>query len=309
MTGSPYHRFDAFIAPGADRLGILTALLGELGLGFQIANIDGNRHLFVFPGPSWEERKPGQILRAGIPVTGAPSPVSVVLIAHYDRAAGSPGANDNSAAVFQLIEAALRLREEGLARWLVIFTDKEELKTGEGIRDQGAYALARILRGSVLRKSRFFIFDACGSGDTLVISTMTDHLLHDSYGPGILKTRQLVRRLRDLAMETARDLHMDRVLLAPTPFSDDAGFLRAGMAAQTITVLPAAEAARLASLLRNKPGFIDALISREAREVRDELLLPETWRRLNGPGDSPRRLTPGNYQQVVRFAAALCGGA
>jgi hypothetical protein len=31
--------------------------------------------------------------------------------------------------------------------------------------------------------------------------------------------------------------------LPPTPFSDDAGFLRAGLAAQTITVLPAKEAA------------------------------------------------------------------
>ncbi|MDR2403822.1 MAG: Zn-dependent exopeptidase M28 [Spirochaetaceae bacterium] len=308
MPGSPYHRFDAFIAPGADRLGILTALLGELHLGCRIANIAGNRHLFVFSGSLWRNLKPGQVLRGGLPITGGISPVSVVLVAHYDRAADSPGANDNSAAVFQLIEAALRLREEGQTQWLIIFTDKEELKTGEGIKNQGAYTLATILRESVLRRSRFFIFDACGSGDTLVISTMTDHLLHDEYGPGIPKTLHLARQLRSLAMETARELHIDRVLLAPTPFSDDAGFLRAGMAAQTITVLPAAEAAQLASLLRNKPDFIDALISREARNSRDELLLPETWRCLNGPGDGPRRLTPRNYKQVVRFAAALCGG-
>jgi hypothetical protein len=100
---------------------------------------------------------------------------------------------------------------------------------------------------------------------------------------------------------------MNRVLLLATPFSDDAGFLRAGIAAQTITVLPAAEAAQLASLLRNKPGFIDALISREAQEHQDRLLIPETWRSLNGPRDGTDRLTPENYKQIVRFACALCG--
>jgi hypothetical protein len=106
---------------------------------------------------------------------------------------------------------------------------------------------------------------------------------------------------------------MEKVLLVPTPFSDDAGFLRAGLAAQTITVLPSAEAASLASLLRTKPEFIDALISREALSATKlnprtgaKLQLPETWRNLNGPGDSPHRLTPKHYNRVVRFACELC---
>jgi hypothetical protein len=98
------------------------------------------------------------------------------------------------------------------------------------------------------------------------------------------------------------------VLLAPTPFSDDAGFLRAGLSAQTITALPSEEAAGLASLLRNKPEFINALISREAQKIEGELLLPETWRVFNSPADGPDRLTPKNFSRVVKFACALCRG-
>jgi hypothetical protein len=100
---------------------------------------------------------------------------------------------------------------------------------------------------------------------------------------------------------------MDRVLLTPTPFSEDAGFLLAGIAAQTITMLPAAEASQVAVLLRNRGDFADALINREAQERYCRLQIPETWRSLNGPGDSPLRLTPEHYKRVVRFACELCG--
>jgi hypothetical protein len=285
-----------FIAPGTDRRGVLTALLTELKLGFLPLDISGNRHLLVSP----EKSRPSP--------AGARERSPVVLVAHYDRTADSPGANDNGAAVFQLVETALKLREAGTGAWRIIFTDKEELSPGEGIRDQGSYTLARALRKTSLGKGRFYIFDACGTGDTLIISTMADHLMRDEEGQGIAKTRLRVRQLRNHALETARNLRLERVLLTPTPFSDDAGFLRAGIAAQTITMLPAPEAAQAASLLRNKPGFIDALINREARDIHNRLLIPETWRTLNGPLDTFRRLTPENFKWAVRFACALGGG-
>jgi hypothetical protein len=296
MLSVPYHRFMDFIAPAADRFGVLTALLTELKLRFSTLDISGNRHVLVSPGEGQTEEPPPALSEA-----------AVVLVAHYDRTADSPGANDNGAAVFQLIESALRLREEGAGTWRIIFTDKEELSRGEGIRDQGSYTLARTLRETGLRKSRFYIFDACGAGNTLIISTMADHLMRDETGPGAAKTRQRIQWLRDHALETARNLHLDRVLLTPTPFSDDAGFLRAGIAAQTITMLPAPEAAQAASLMRNKPDLIDALVNRDARNTWNPLLIPETWRTLNGPRDTFRRLTPENFKWAVRFACALCG--
>jgi hypothetical protein len=280
-----------FIDPGADRFRILQSLLNdELSLGASTLELSGNRHILV---PSFQDR----LSREGI-----------VLAAHYDRAAGSPGANDNSAAVFQLIETAAGLRKKRIPDWMVIFTDKEELVRGEGIRDQGSYALARDLQRRGFENPRVFIFDACGTGDTLIISTTADQLMKDETGPGIAKTRRMVRGLRNRALEAARDLRMDKVLLLPTPFSDDAGFLRAGLAAQTITVLPAREAGPFASLLRNRPGFARGLVSREVQDTQDRRLIPETWRVLNGPGDSHLRLTPPCFKKVARFAAALCGG-
>jgi hypothetical protein len=292
-------RFDAFIATGADRYSILTTLLDELGLSYEVRVICGNRHFLVSP----------DCQSATAPATAAPlAAKTLILVAHYDRVAGSAGANDNSAAVFELLDAAGALQQDE-ARWvLIILTDKEELAHGEGIMDQGSYTLAKELRTAGMGEARVFIFDACGTGDTLIISTTADYLMQNETGPGIARTRLLVRRLRTRALETARHLRMDRVKLIPTPFSDDAGFLRAGLAAQTITMLPASEAAAFADLVRSIPAFAGALVMREAQAAYDTRLIPQTWRRLNGPEDSRSHLTPENFPDVVRFIRALCRG-
>jgi hypothetical protein len=295
----PYASFKEFIAPKTDRFALLCALLDTAALRNSAITLSGNRHIMVFP--SREEAAPSPVRYAGASPT--------VLVAHYDRTADSPGANDNSAAVFILIETALILRQKKITDWMIIFTDKEELSRDEGIKSQGSYALAAGLRQAGLGGGRFFIFDACGTGDTLIISTTADHLIQQSQGPGTIKTKQAVQKLRTLALETARELDMDKVLLLPTPFSDDAGFLRAGIPAQTITVLPGTEAGPFVSLLRNKPGLARALISREVQKDYEPRLIPETWRRLNGPGDSHLTLTPEYFPRVVRFACTLVRGA
>ncbi|GHV73686.1 hypothetical protein AGMMS49940_09880 [Spirochaetia bacterium] len=291
-----FPRFTDFIAPGADRYSILAELLEEMGFGYSSIALGAPkgrqlRHFLVFP-------RRGQGFH--------PGRLPTVLTAHYDRAEGSPGANDNSAAVFMLLEAALKMRDEQQRNALIIFTDKEELSPGEGIREQGSYGLAKRLQKTALRDCRYFIFDACGSGDTLVISTMADHLLKNEGGLEAARRRQTVKALRDDALQTARQIGMKKVLLAPTPFSDDAGFLQAGLAAQTITMLPSQEAAALASLLRTKPACINALVSRDAQKTGETLPLPETWRIFNSPADGPERLTPKNFDRVVAFACALC---
>jgi hypothetical protein len=290
-TDPPYNRFFDFIASGADRFGIIKSLLEEFHLTSLVLPVAGNRHFFVFPR--------GQSLKS---LGHKP----IVLAAHYDRVPRSPGANDNSAAIFHLLKAALKLEEQRAGKWIIIFTDKEELEAGEGITSQGSYTLAETLRQGGLGGARIFIFDACGAGDTLIISTTTDRLLRNDEGPGIRKARRHTQELRRHALETARKLNMEKVLLLPTPFSDDAGFLRAGIPAQTITMLPAAEASPFASHLRGQPDFSDALLSREIRETADTQLIPETWRSLNSPDDSHLRLTPEYYGQIVGFAAGLC---
>jgi hypothetical protein len=300
-SGISYTRFLDFIAPEADRYGILLSLTEQLGLNSAVLSVKGNRHFFIFPGG----QKIAAAGQGGFPFSGR-SPV--VLAAHYDRVPGSPGANDNSAAVFHLLKTALGLEKIKAGYWIIIFTDKEELKTGEGIRDQGSFTLAEKLKSWGLGNSRVFILDACGSGDTIIVSNTTDYFLKNDGRPGILKIRPLIQDLRDHALRTARLLRLDRVLLIPTPFSDDAGFLRAGIPAQTITVLPSEEAAPYAALLRKRPEFAEALIAGTLHTAADRLLIPETWRCINGPSDSRLRLTPEHYNRIIRFALELCRG-
>lgn len=293
---SPYERFFDFIAPKADRYQILFDHMKALKLNFFSAKVAGNRHFFVFPQGHKLSRN-----ASGLPFRGQ-SPV--MLVAHYDRAMDSHGANDNSIAVFHLLKTAVILNQRGCNHWIIVFTDKEEVKAGEGIASQGASTLAKKLKIWELANCKIFIFDACGVGDTFIISSTTDNIL-SSNGAGTLKTKKLIRGLRDHAFAAARNLRLKKILLAPVPFSDDAGFLHGGLAAQTITTLPAAEAAVYGEFLRNNPGFTDTLIAGSAKNSVQRRSIPQTWRSLNTAADCHTRLTPQFFNQVVCFAAEL----
>jgi Iap family predicted aminopeptidase len=295
---SPYERFFDFIAPEADRLGILMEHSEKLGLNSIVISIEENRHFFIFPQ--------GTNLKFSVsrtfPFRGK-SPV--VLTAHYDRVSGSPGANDNSAAVFQLLKAALRLDKLKVDNWFIIFTDKEELQSGESISAQGSYGLAKNLRKWGLSGANIFNFDTCGTGDTFVFSNTVDYLLKKNKRAGLRRASQKINYLRERALEIARRLHL-KVLLAPTPFSDDAGFLQGGIPAQTVTMLPTSEAGRFDLVLRKRQDFADLLISGLTKNSIIRRLIPETWRCLNSPMDNHLRLTPKCYEKIVRFAVEIC---
>ena len=299
---SPYERFFDFIALDADRFAILLEQIKKLKLKSMVISIGKHRHLCVFPSRHGANPLDSA---AFLPFRGQRP---VILTAHYDRVADSPGANDNSAAVFQLLKTAQKLREQRLDYWLIIFTDKEELTAGEGIQDQGSYSLAKKLKSWGLGGARIFNFDACGTGDTFVFSSTTDYLLGRNRRSSGSRIRRHLQELRDQALETARFLRFNKVFALPTPFSDDAGFLRAGIPAQTITMLPSGEALPYASLLRNQPGFAGVLFSNTPSHNPERRLIPETWRCINSPADSHLRLTPEFYDRVVRFAVELCRG-
>jgi hypothetical protein len=288
LKGIPWQSFKEFISPQANRFELLKKIIEEAALDYTVLELAGNRHFFLSPPQTEKSSSAGQ----------------PILVAHYDRCDGSPGANDNSAGVFLLLETAIKLKTRSEKNWLMIFTDKEELQCGQSIMAQGAYTLALGLKNSKMKGASIFCFDACGCGDTLVISTTADYLLKKE-GNGE-KLQKAVMGLQKLALSTARSLRMEKVLLAPTPFSDDAGFLRAGLAAQTVTMLPSAECVRLVSELRKNPDIAGALINAELRQNCHEKSIPETWRSLNGPGDSHLRLTPQHFRAVTRFAEALC---
>lgn len=289
LKGIPWYRFKDFLSLTANRFSILKELLDEAKVEYSVLDIGGNRHLVIAPPPPEEEylRRP-----------------PIILVAHYDRAQGSPGANDNSAGVFILLEAAINLKRDNAKNWIIIFTDKEELKTGESIQTQGAYTLATGLKNVKMEKTKIFCFDACGAGDTLLISTTLEYLLKKEGGGE--KMRESIIELRNFALDTSRNLGMNKVLLAPVPFSDDAGFFRAGLAAQTITILPSSECIQLVSELRKNLEFTEVLINAELRKANRSKSIPETWRYLNSPSDSYLRLTPQHFRVWRRFAEALC---
>jgi len=295
---APYDRFFDFISPNADRYAILTARIDALKLNSAVISVAGNRHIFIFP----PRQKPLRESGGTFPFKGQ-SPF--LLTAHYDRVAGSSGANDNSIAVFHLLNTALILAKKNSNNWIIVFTDKEELSAGESFEDQGSYTLAKKIKTWGLEKAKMFNFDACGTGDVFIISTTTDHMLKKSESSNINRVSSAIKKLRDHALVTANNLRMDKVLLAPTPFSDDIGFLRAGLASQTVTVLPAQEADKYESLLRNRPDFADIIISGEIKVPAERRHLPETWRCINNANDTHSRLTPEHFPQTIKFMTEL----
>jgi hypothetical protein len=298
---TPYQRFFDFIAPDADRYQVLYEIAESLTLNFTVITIEGKRHFFIYPPGHKQNSSAGSVL----PFRGQQP---IILCAHYDRIEGAQGANDNSAAVFQLLKTALKLGADETDYWIIIFTDKEELRSGESIKDQGAYSLAEKLRDWGLGDAQVYIFDACGTGDTLIISKTTDYLFKDNEGRGVSRVRQHIAGLRNRALDTAQYLRLYNTLMLPTPFSDDAGFLKAGIPAQTITMLPAAEAGPYASYLRRCPYFGELLVLGHAQTGSDRMKIPETWRCLNSAADSYLRLTPQFFKTVERFAFELCKG-
>ena len=296
---SPYDRFFDFTAASADRYSILTGQIERLKLNSAVISVEGNKHIFIFPPGQKSIRSSGGVF----PFSGK-SPY--LLCAHYDRAKGSPGANDNSIAVFHLLNAAAALAAGGADNWMIVFTDKEELTADENFENQGSYSLARKIKSWGLEKEKIFIFDSCGAGEVFILSTTTDHILMSRDSPNSNKLREAVTELRDHALLTANHLRLEKVLLAPTPFSDDVGFLRAGLASQTITILPSQEAEKYEALLRREPDFADKIISGKIKAPEEKRRLPQTWQNLNSARDTSARLTPHFFEQVVRFMTEIC---
>jgi hypothetical protein len=287
----PYHRFSNFIDTKQNRFDVLMALLDELKLPASVVTMADGKHIFI-------SSSSGALRASG-------RKALTVLVAHYDRAADSPGANDNGAAVFMLIGAALSLRGRAADGWLIILTDKEELSRGEGLEAQGAYRLALCMKETHLESGDFFIFDSCGRGDTLVISRTAGSLLKNEHGGRIAPLKNRLKLLQLRAVEAAKRRLDGRFMLLPTPFSDDAGFLRAGLAAQTITVLPRNEAAAFLSAVRGNESYAAALICKEQRQRRGMEHIPKTWQLLNGPSDTAEHLDWNNFDSIVRFAIEL----
>lgn len=275
-----------FCAPDCDRYAYLTAQLRSKGLPFSELEITGSRNIFLgFPPEHYD-----------------PDCRIKVLTAHYDRAAGSPGANDNSAAVFQLLGLAERLVYRSKRHnVLVIFTDHEEVSPQHPtVTGQGAYKLGRFLAERARRKAEaggdfaFFNFDLCGVGDTLILSTANESLLERSGLAGGILHRQILE-LQEAAMDIMGRVRECPFFCLETPFSDNIGLMLNKFPAVLITMLPYPEAVQYRSRLRvlqqeaaargeGVPDFLmDANCPAANRRIRS--IIPRTWDRMHTDDD------------------------
>jgi hypothetical protein len=153
---------------------------------------------------------------------------TLVLIAHHDAVPGSPGANDNAAAVGILLHLAGRLgpRVPPGLRVRLLFTAAEEL----GYLGARAYVRDTSLAGVVGVVS----LELCGIGDTIAVWDVTDDspFLH-----------RLAGAFQGLGLRRDEGYHL--VPRIPVFGSDHRAFAAAGVAAYGLTVVPLREAEAL----------------------------------------------------------------
>lgn len=79
--------FQQFLQQNCDRKQFILDILSDFGIKGHILSLDNSAHIIVrFPHDAYN-----------------PQFRMKTVLVHYDRVPGSPGANDNSAAVFQVL--------------------------------------------------------------------------------------------------------------------------------------------------------------------------------------------------------------
>lgn len=284
--------FSSFLEPGIDRVAFISNWLSINSIPFHVVNFSGKQHIIVkFANDHYDPRFRQKIL-----------------VAHHDRAPNTPGANDNSAACFQLLLFSRELHQKSIFggqsfthNIRVLFTDGEEAAGTKGIHGQGSYLLGKGLKQLGKIDEDLYVFDATGTGDTLILSTTG---INDKKG-NPLNSRLL--ELHDRAIETAQSVSPENWIRLSTPFSDNAGFLAAGIPSQVITVLPHEEATvLLLALTTGSEKKIDLLTKQltlnslqNAPDIPEGI--PKTWLRLHTRSDIENKLTKEAFTLIHRF--------
>ncbi|WGK70264.1 M28 family peptidase [Candidatus Haliotispira prima] len=211
----------------SQRRNFILETLNRVGIAYQVLRTKNAFHIIVKPDYEPDIRARDHNLFQ-----------AKVFVAHYDRLR-TPGANDNSAAVWHLLKLAAQMKSERtMVRTPVqiIFTDHEELRTKEHISKQGAYMLAQHFRkrNPKLRYA-FFVFDQCGIGDTLC------------YLPNIITSKNILAQ-QDAILQQAREGELASIPIEKIPsthqyyFSDNLGFNWGGYPALLLCTLPMEDA-------------------------------------------------------------------
>ncbi|QOW60558.1 M28 family peptidase [Treponema pedis] len=295
--------FIEFLKLGMDRCGFISAWLTENEIPHKVVPIAKKKHIIIKYSP--------QNYSSAFKVK--------TLVAHYDREKNTEGANDNSAACFQLmLFAKTLLKINSVHNIIIIFTDGEEAGA-KGITKQGSYLLGTGLKKLGMENSDIFVFDMCGRGDTLILS--------QSGICGRPKERVLALDiLHSEACAYAEKACPNNWLSLLTPYSDNAGFIASGLSAQVITVLPYDEAKLLLQYLpknisshffkfteeKNKTAIhslIELIIKNKKPQKNSPFknIIPQTWQLMHTIYDTAETLTPSAFFLIENYLHCLAG--
>lgn len=244
--------FNDFIAPDCNRAAFIQNYLKAAGLEAPILHMEGKNHIYVkFPQSQYN-----------------PTFRIKTVIAHYDRI--GIGANDNSAAVFCLLEWAAqlaRLASPAFHNIRLIFTDGEELGAAGGVAEQGAFPLAQVFRRLGITNDDIFVFDCMGRGD---VPILTQTILPSKTPARFVKEFSSLEQRAASLLQTSTN---GRWFCLPCNYSDNASFIANGIPAVAITMLPSAE----------------VTAATQGQQ-------PQTWQLLHTPDDNLESLTPQSFE-------------
>jgi hypothetical protein len=283
--------FQKYIASDCDRLSFLQNYLSERGVSSSVIPLGEKKHLYVnFPSTAYN-----------------PMFKIKTIISHYDRVAGSPGANDNSLANFALADFASTLcKSRQVHNVRIFFTDGEELGA-EGVSSQGAFALADLFRKLGIVNDDVYVFDACGRGEVAILARAG----LDSKIAGQFKKKflDLYERTQNLLRKSMPNSWMT----LPVPYSDNAGFLACGIPAVAITFLPKDEVSfYYSNLMADKnleKAVMNCRIDSEPKNATDLSIqkfkyiekMPKTWRLFHTEYDNYLSLTSESYVLIKKI--------
>ena len=287
--------FQKYIASDCDRLSFLQNYLSERGVTTSVISLEGKKHVYVnFPSSAYN-----------------PMFKIKTIISHYDRVAGSPGANDNSAANFALADFAVELSKSKKTHNIrIFFTDGEELGE-QGVSSQGAFALAELFRKLVITNDDVYVFDACGRGDVAILARAG---LDSKVNPQFKKKFvDLYERTQNLLKTAAKNSWMT----LPVPYSDNAGFLACGIPAVAITFLPKDEVSfYYKNLMTDKnleKAVMNCKIDSDSKNETDLSIqrfkyqeqLPKTWRLFHTEYDNFLSLTLESFPFLLKILSQI----
>lgn len=255
--------FKQFTSPGCNRMEFIQSYLNKAGIDAPVIQLEDKNHIYV----KFSQSQYNPMFRIK------------TVIAHYDRFEGSMGANDNSAAVYCLLEWAVKLsRFQGAHNIRLIFTDGEESMEG-GVNEQGAFALAQLFRKLGIVNDDIFVFDCVGRGDVPVIC---ETVIPPGAGRSFIAQ---MNNLESLAEKLVISAGNGKWFKLPANYSDNAGFIANGIPAVAITMLPSVE---ISQALRGEK--------------------PDTWKKLHTFMDNLESLTPeafGIFNNILNNLAML----